>query len=364
MRRRMPGLGLILLLPGLLGCTDPDPIRQYKAPKPIAQDDSPSKPQDSVADFKPSPRPATERRAAWFFKVTGPSAAVVSVVEPFTQLVNTVRFGDDGRPTWKLPEGWTEQLVSGMRYATIQIPGDTPLELAVSSLSADDPTSTDYLLSNLNRWRGQLGLDAVADPEGLQQSREKGELQQLDSAGRRITLINLTGKTAEISEARSLIAMVIPDSGRTPEMPASRPAAPPAAPSADEPFTYTLPSGWTRAPLKTFQIAAFSAGDGANPLAISLSSVGGDLTANVNRWRGQAGLAEQTEQEIQEAAMPMQVDGIEAKYFIVQGAERSIFGVILQRDGQQWFIKADGPTAVAQKEREAFEAFAKSVKFK
>ena len=364
----MPGLGLLLLLPGLFGCSDPDPIRQYKAPKPIAQDDSPPKPRDAAAGSDLSSRPTTERRAAWFFKVTGPSAAVVPVVEPFTQLVKSVQFGDDGRPTWKLPDGWTDQLVSGMRYATIQIPGETPLELAVSSLSAADPTSTDYLLSNFNRWRGQIGLEDVSGSEGLQQSRDKGELQQLDSAGRRVTLINLAGKTAEISDARSLIAMVVPDStppsAATPPATSPPAAAPPVMSDDDKPFTYTLPAGWKEVPPRTFQLAAFNAGEEANPLVISLSSVGGDLTANVNRWRGQAGLAEQTEQEIADAAMPMKVDGLDAKYFVIQGAERSILGVILIRDERQWFIKADGPTTVAQKERESFEAFAKSVKFK
>ena len=355
MRRPLPGPAcLLLLLAGFAGCSDPDPVRQYTVAKPVAAD-----------SFTPSPgaaRPAEQRQAVWFFKLTGPNEAVVATVEPFTRLINSVKLGDDGRPKWTLPEGWTERPETGLRFATIQIPGDAKLEVAVSSLPALDPASTEYLLSNFNRWRGQLGLGEVAGVEGLKQSQDKGELQQLDSAGRRITLINLSGKTAEISDARSVIAMVSSAGGRTSA--SEPPPAAPAATSDAKQFTYTLPAGWKDAPLKTFQLAAFSAGEGDNPLSISISSVGGDLAANVNRWRGQACLAEQNSQEISDAAMPMKVDGIDAKYFVVQGATRSILGVVLMRGDRQWFIKADGPTDVAMKEREAFEGFAKSVRFK
>ncbi|HVJ66461.1 MAG TPA: hypothetical protein VM510_00680 [Caulifigura sp.] len=364
--RQVGGYGLMLVV--MLGCSDPDPVRQYTVTKPVPAD-----------SFTPSPgaaKPAEQRQAVWFFKMTGQNEAVVATVEPFTRFINSVKLGDDGRPKWTLPEGWTERPETGLRFATIQIPGDSKLEVAVSSLPALDPASTEYLLSNFNRWRGQLGLGEVVGAEGLKQSQDKGELQQLDSAGRRITLINLTGKTAENSDARSVIAMVSSaaskqvietlesrGSGRVDATPA-RPSAPSTASGDAKPFTYTLPAGWKEAPLKTFQLAAFSAGEADNPLSISISSVGGDLAANVNRWRGQAGLADQSEQEISDASMPIKVDGIDAKYFIVQGATRSILGVVLMRNDRQWFIKADGPTATAMKEREAFEGFAKSVHFK
>lgn len=357
MRRRMPGLGryaLLLVVTGLIGCADPDPIRQYEVAKATPAD-----------TFTPSPgspaEPQQQRRVAWFFKLLGPNAEVVGLVEPFTQLVNSVRFDQEGNPNWTLPEGWTEQPESGLRHATIKLPGEPKLEISVMSLPAADPNSTEYLLSNFNRWRDQLGQAAVSGETGLKESRDKGELQQLDSAGRKVSLFNLAGKTAELSEARMLAAMIVGDPGKAAASPAPRPATP----AADKPFTFTVPEGWKEAPLRTFQLAAFFVGeDEENRLLISISAAGGDLKANVNRWRGQAGLPEQSEQEINESARAIEVDGVPAKYFVVEGEKRAILGVIAPRKGTQWFLKADGPKPLAEQERDNFEAFVKSVRFK
>ncbi len=357
MRRRMPGLGrcaLLFLVAGLIGCADPDPIRQYTVAKPAPDDVSTPRPASAA-------EPQQQRRVAWFFKLLGPDAEVVGQVEPFTQLVNSVRFDQDGNPKWTLPEGWTEQPESGLRHATIKLPGEPKLEISVMSLPAADPNSTDYLLSNFNRWRDQLGQAAVSGETGLSESRDKGELQQLDSAGRKVSLFNLAGKTAEISEARMLAAMIVGDLGQAAASPATRPATPPT----DKPFTLTAPEGWKEAPLRTFQLAAFFVGEEEeNRLLISISAAGGDLKSNVNRWRGQAGLPEQSEQEINESAKSIEVDGAPAKFFVVVGEQRAILGVIAPRNGTQWFLKADGPKPLAEQERDNFEAFVRSVRFK
>jgi len=352
----MSGLGrfaLIVLAGGLSGCSDPDPVRQYTVDKP--------KPADS---FTPSPgTPASreqpqQRQLAWFFKILGPEAAVTSQVEPFAKLVRSVEFDAAGKPKWTLPEGWTERPESGLRMATIEIPGDPKLEISVMSLPAADPKSPEYLLSNFNRWRTQLGLAEVEGAAGLQHSRDRGEVQQMESGDRTLSLFNVAGKTAESGDSRMLAAMIVGGSN-----PASAASAS-AAPAREKPFTYTLPAGWKEAPLRTFQLAAFTAGEGEKPLSISIASAGGDLTANINRWRGQAGLPEMSEQEINASAKPIAVDGVDEKYFVVEGEERAILGVIAPRNGTQWFIKADGPKALAQQEREKFEAFVKSIRFK
>ncbi len=354
MRRRMPGFGCLagLLVVYASGCADPDPIRQYQVAKPV--------PDDSFIPSPGTPVEAAPRKSAWFFKLQGPDDAVASQVEPFTQLVSSVRFGSDGNPQWSLPAGWTEQRESGMRFATIKSAGDPPLEISVMALPAEDPDSTEDLLSNLNRWRGQLGLGDINATDGLAAARDRGELLQLDSGGRKVSLFNLTGTTADTGETRMLAAMLVSEPGRTTAPPPTRPA--PSA--AEKPFTFSLPDGWKEAPLRTFQLAAFAAEHGGETLSISIATAGGDLAGNVNRWRGQAGLPPQSEEEINDSAKPIDVDGVPAKYFVVEGAERSILGIIAPRAGTQWFIKADGPKAVAEKERGNFEAFVKSLRFK
>ncbi len=81
-----------------------------------------------------------------------------------------------------------------MRFATIEIPGDPKLEVSVTSLPATDPNSTEYLLSNFNRWRDQLALEKLESREALDASRERGEWRQFETGGRKVTLFNLSGK--------------------------------------------------------------------------------------------------------------------------------------------------------------------------
>jgi hypothetical protein len=356
MRPGLSGLGrfaAFALLGLLAGCADPDPIRQYKVAKQAPDETFTPSPDTPAAREQPQ-----QRRMAWFFKLLGPESAVAGQAERFAKLVQSVQFGQDGKPKWTLPEGWTERQESGLRLATIEIPGESRLEISVMSLPATDPGSVEYLLSNFNRWRAQLGLENVDAAKGLQESLDRGEVQQIDAEGRNVTLVNLSGKTAESGDSRMLAAMIVPGS----QKPTANVTPPPS--DDNKPFTFTRPDGWKDAPLRTFQLAAFTAGDGDKPLTISISTAGGDMTANVNRWRGQAGLPDLSEAEINADARSISVDGVEAKYFVVEGAERAIFGIIAPRQGTQWFIKADGPKSLAQQEREKFEAFVKSIRFK
>ena len=160
------------------------------------------------------------------------------------------------------------------------------------------------------------------------------------------------------------VARQRPDDTSTP---ASRATATPMTPRASEdslPFTFARPEGWKDAPLRMFQIANFTIGESPNSATFSVSTSGGGLMDNVNRWRRQVGLSDVSESEINADAKAIPVDGVEAKYFVVEGGERSILGVIAQRDGTQWFLKADGPKSIIQQEREKFETFVKSIRFK
>lgn len=355
MRRKTPRflyLNSILALMCLAGCADPDPIRQYTVAKPVAPDE--------VANSSPpSSTPSQQRPVAWFFKILGPDDAVVAQAESFTQLIKTVQFGPDGNPRWSLPSGWTERPETGMRFSTLTIPGTPALEVSVMALPSTD------LLSNVNRWRGQLGLPDLSGPEGLEKARTDHELAQLEAGGRQVTLVNLAGQTKDHGPSRMLAAMLPgPSSAATPPVAsATTPReAPPSSP-ADKPFTYTTPAGWKDAPLRTFQQAAFSVEEGGEKLAISIATAGGDLTGNVNRWRKQVGLSDQTAEEITASTKPLTVDGQAAKYYVVEGETDSILGVIAPREGTQWFIKANGPKTIATKERANFEAFVQSLKF-
>jgi hypothetical protein len=94
---------------------------------------------------------------ATFFKVTGSIAQVGSIADDVKQFVESLQVTSDSAPTWKLPEGWREEPGNDFRRATLLVPaGDETLDLAVTQLGWQ--RSDDYLLSNINRWRGQMQL--------------------------------------------------------------------------------------------------------------------------------------------------------------------------------------------------------------
>jgi hypothetical protein len=56
----------------------------------------------------------------------------------------------------------------------------------------------------------------------------------------------------------------------------------------DKPVTWTLPEGWREGPKKG-RYATILVGPADEPIELTVMSAGGDLLANVNRWRGQPG---------------------------------------------------------------------------
>ncbi len=98
----------------------------------------------------------------WFFKLTGPAAAVAAQREMFETFLKTVKFDDDGQPTWTLPEGWQQRPGNSIRYATLVLPGgEKPLEVSVTALPNADGDPAGYVLANVNRWRNQLRMPPV-----------------------------------------------------------------------------------------------------------------------------------------------------------------------------------------------------------
>lgn len=65
-----------------------------------------------------------------------------------------------GPYSWILPEGWSAEAASGMRLATIIIPLDEG-----ENLSASVTEFGGSLAGNINRWRRQIGMSALADAE-------------------------------------------------------------------------------------------------------------------------------------------------------------------------------------------------------
>jgi hypothetical protein len=168
-------------------------------------------------------------------------------------------------------------------------------------------------------------------------------------------------------------APAMPQAGLPAGHPDISAGGPATGPAATPRLSWTKPEGWNEAALGQMRAASFNVkGDDGKQADISViplpGAAGGEL-ANVNRWRGQVGLAPLSAEELAKTAEPVEIAGQPAQLYDVAGSASGsgdptrILGVIQQRDGMAWFFKMTGNDPLVAKEKTAFVAFLKSVKY-
>jgi hypothetical protein len=82
-----------------------------------------------------------------------------------------------GNPAqWTKPEGWSEQPLSEMRLGSFKVDGPNAASADVSVIAF--PGEAGGLVSNINRWRGQLQLAPLEEAE-LRQSIQRTEVDHV-----------------------------------------------------------------------------------------------------------------------------------------------------------------------------------------
>lgn len=371
-----------------IGCTEEPEITRRLVPKPsTASSDVPDVP---LAAESPASSRRSESTAkidgrmlaavvpaggqAWFFKISGAEADVAGEVDEFTSLLKTLKI-ENGKPVWETPKGWTEEPGSGMRAATFRIGGaGQSLECSVIALPAEDPASDDYLLPNINRWRGQLGLPS----QSLADLKESDTFHQFDlEDGTTITWVSLSGKVSapagtgpkaggpsSSAAGPSLPPGHPPTGGSTAAKPAGREQG---SPESIPEMTFEVPEGWISGRLKPFRRISWNIdhdGKTAEFYVSSLAAGGSAVGPNVNRWRGQAGLKSLSDEELSSEVEELLIGGQKGSFVEIAGEKQSIIGAIVVNGDTGWFFKLVGdPDAVAH-EKDNVKAFLKSVRFR
>lgn len=354
-RKRLASVFLAALTVSVFGCGESESIARYSVPK---EEKTPTAP----ARTSPSPvaDPSASDAKAWFFKLEGPPEQVGAAASQFKDVVESIRF-ENGRPTWSLPESWSETSGSGMRFATLTIEGaDPPLEVSVIPLPVFGEQQ-EYLKQNIDRWRGQIGLEPTSGSNWLETAKSAGEVQESSAGDVPVTFVDLRGKTEKFDPARMLGAVLIPDAESAASSSAS--AGPPAAATSGSSLTFETPDGWEPGRTSAMRAASFKVTDGDREVDISAMTAGGDELANVNRWRGQVGLQPISQAELDESAREIDVDGSTGRLFELVGEKETILAAIVPHDGRTWFFKLMGDPTLAEREKANFEAFVTSVKF-
>jgi hypothetical protein len=355
------------ILIGCLGCEPAKPIRSYTVPKPEevykTNHLDPSVPKDT----KGNPLPADDRMLAaliphggmaWFVKLSGPKDSVKPHAEAFQTLVKSIKFTANALPTWDAPANWKKTDGPPPRFATLTI-GDTnpPLEVTVSPLQfAKDDDLISLTMRNVNRWRGQMSLRPI--PE----RRLPNETQSLLLANGPAVYVDMLGKL-QVASMPGVPPMAghPPIASKTPPSEANEPT-----PNNFSAFKFETPAGWHPAENDVVSKMALETGEGAEKVRVTfspMSAQGSELVPNVNRWRGQIELPNLDEKQLLANVDKMDIGGESGSYVELIGPQEAIFGAIVVRDNQGWFLKLRGPKAAAQAQQSNFRKLLKSIRF-
>jgi hypothetical protein len=301
-----------------------------------------------------------------------------------------------GSAPWVVPDGWTEQPSSGMRVASYAVKAADGRSADISVVALQGEAGGE--LMNVNRWRNQVGLDALLEdqlagarsvvPAGGRQVvlyEFAGEKAVLDGkykartlaailpAGEMTVFFKITGEDALVAGEKPkflawLRSVETGDGGQAGSDSATSQTPPPvAAPPESELPHWELPSGWREAGARPMRLASFEIPDPAGAGDVSVSSLvgdGGGLLANVNRWRGQVGLPPLDEAALKSESAPIRTAGDDSGILVdLPGAEKRILGAVISNGGKSWFFKLTASNALVARERPAFEAFVRSVRF-
>ena len=103
-----------------------------------------------------------------------------------------------GQPKWTVPEGWKETAGNEFSLAAFAVSdGKMSIKTTVSRAGGD-------LLQNLNRWRGQLGLEPWSNSE-LAKSAKVLPVDGSDG-----TLVELIGTDAKTKKPSCTIGVIVP----------------------------------------------------------------------------------------------------------------------------------------------------------
>jgi hypothetical protein len=169
---------------------------------------------------------------------------------------------------------------------------------------------------------------------------------------------------------------VIPDAAAssTP-LPPGHPAIPaeatPATPAPASALTWTAPAEWQAKALTQMRSGSFTVhGEGdatADFSIVALPGAAGGLVENLNRWRGQVGLASLDAAQVVAQTTVVKTDaGLEFTVADLaaegNGPRQRLLVAIANYGGKAWFFKLTGPDALVAQTKPAFLAFLQTVK--
>jgi hypothetical protein len=303
--------------------------------------------------------------------------------------------------SWTAPSGWQTQPASGMRQGSFLVPGAGGATADMSVVSFPGTGGDD--LANINRWRAQVSLPPIAAadlPSQVQNlAAPAGQFVLADFAGTaadkgatrllgawlrqpdRVWFFKLMGP-ADLVESQkeaftgflqsvTLAAGGAPVAVNTNDLPQAGPAVqPPFAGPAGAGMTsmpvqaasgasllWQAPADWQNQPGNAMRKGSYALGGGAEVAITAFPGDVGGVLANVNRWRGQAGLAPVDDAGLAQATSALDSNGMHFTLVDAEGGSNPIVAALLPWNGGTWFFKLTGPVDAVTRAKPAFLSF-------
>lgn len=282
--------------------------------------------------------------STWTFKVSGPLELVNQAEAKCLEFFRQVEFDNAVPKMGKLPEGWSPVAVKPgpfAPFARLQIADG--LTMSVSKL----PAGFD-MLSNVNRWRGQVSLSKT------------------DS----IDLQPLSGDSKTKFEVFDVVGSLSGGGGMmTPPFAGGRGEARVQPPSESE-ITYLAPPGWEVG--RSSQIVAARLSKAEEDLLVQITVVKLPATLNswqqvTRNWAGEVGMQSLTDEEMKERTSSVTVGTQKGQGVRLidddEKIDQAIVGFRTVKGSDAWFVKLKGDKKLVIENEKDFTAFAKTIRF-
>ncbi len=235
-----------------------------------------------------------------------------------------------------------------------------------------------YVQQNLDRWRGQLGLPAVALDEDLQEAVQVIAVDGSDLPG---YVVNYVGQSSGKPSMAPFAGGGMTNSGASPG--SDQPSALSAqtdSPTNEEQVKvkYDLPEGWIDQSGKgsPIRLATILTGTEANSAEVSVVMAGGEEKTIVELWAQSIlppeEIGEEFVQQVISNAKPIKtIKGVDGKLYRIfpnsdaKAEANAILVAVFPVDGTEGqrslFAKLTGQVPVAGENESKFEAFAQSL---
>ncbi len=127
---------------------------------------------------------------------------------------------------------------------------------------------------------------------------------------------------------------------------------------------YTTPEGWEELTASGMRKANLKVSDENGSAEITVLTFPGDVggrLANINRWRGQVGLAAATPEDLPAYTEGTDISNHRGLYVHLEGETQSILGALLPFHGNTWFFKMLGDTPTVLANEAAMKQFLNSI---